>query len=170
VHASSYVDDGAQVGAGTKIWHFCHVLGRRGSARTAASGRTSTSGARSGDGVRVQNNVSIYDGVTSRTSCSAGRRWCSPTWSTRARRVSRKDEYRPTLGAARRDPRREQSTVVWRRPRSVSYCFVAAGAVVRGDVARLRADDGVPARRAGGRASCGVRLAAGADLKAWGSR
>ena len=65
VHESSYIDEGAQIGAGTKIWHFCHVQAGACMGENCSLGQNVNIGAnvRMGKGVKVQNNVSVYEGV-----------------------------------------------------------------------------------------------------------
>ena len=66
VHPRAVVDDGASVGAGTKIWHFCHVMGSAVVGERCVLGQNVFVGASvaMGDNVHVQNNVSVYEGVT----------------------------------------------------------------------------------------------------------
>src|SRR2546430_5297888 len=66
VHESSYVDDGAQVGRGTKIWHFCHVMPGAVIGERCNLGQNVVvmPGVRIGNNAKIQNNVSIYEGVT----------------------------------------------------------------------------------------------------------
>ena len=65
VHESSYVDDGVQIGAGTKIWHFCHIQRGAVIGTNCSLGQNVNIGCnvRIGNGVRIQNNVSVYEGV-----------------------------------------------------------------------------------------------------------
>ena len=65
VHESAYVDDGVTIGAGTKIWHFCHIQKGAVIGRNCSLGQNVNvaNNVRIGDGVRIQNNVSIYEGV-----------------------------------------------------------------------------------------------------------
>jgi UDP-2-acetamido-3-amino-2,3-dideoxy-glucuronate N-acetyltransferase len=65
VHESSYVDDGVTIGAGTKVWHFCHIQKGAVIGRNCSLGQNVNiaNNVRIGDGVRIQNNVSIYEGV-----------------------------------------------------------------------------------------------------------
>src|SRR6059058_3409897 len=83
VHESSYVDAGARIGKGTKIWHFCHVMPGAVIGERCNLGQNVVvmPGTRIGNNVKIQNNVSIYEGVTLRTTCSAGHPACSPTCS-----------------------------------------------------------------------------------------
>ena len=65
VHESSYIDDGVQIGSGTKIWHFCHVLSGASIGQNCSFGQNCSisPGVIIGDNVKVQNNVSIYEGT-----------------------------------------------------------------------------------------------------------
>ncbi len=65
IHVSSFVDDGAMVGRGTKIWHFCHILSRTVIGENCSIGQNVMIGpnVRVGNGCKIQNNVAIYDGV-----------------------------------------------------------------------------------------------------------
>src|ERR1700691_2810101 len=98
VHESSYVDDGATIGAGTKIWHFCHILSGAiiGERCNLGQNVVVMGGTRIGNNVKIQNNVSVYQGVE-----LAGAVFCGPSMvftnviNPRSD-VSRKDEYRPT--------------------------------------------------------------------------
>ncbi len=71
IHESSYVDDPVTIGAGTVIWHFCHILGEVVIGRNCSIGKNVTIGprVRLGDGCKIQNNVSIYEGVTLEEEC-----------------------------------------------------------------------------------------------------
>jgi UDP-2-acetamido-3-amino-2,3-dideoxy-glucuronate N-acetyltransferase len=161
LHESSYVDEGAQVGAGTKIWHFCHVLGSARIGKSCSLGQNVYVGkAVLGDGVRVQNNVSIYDGVTIEDHVFCGPSMVFTNVVNPRSEVSRKDEYRPTL--VRRGATIGANATVVCGATLGEYCFVAAGAVVRGDVPAYALVAGVPARRLGWMCRCGVRLALGA--------
>ena len=77
----SYLDDGAVVGAGTRIWHFCHVMPGAVIGERCSLGQNVVvmRGTRIGNNVKIQNNVSIYEGVSWRTMCSAARAASSPT-------------------------------------------------------------------------------------------
>jgi len=65
VHESSYIDEGAQIGKGTKIWHFCHVMGKAKIGENCSFGQNVFVGNQVvvGNGCKVQNNVSLYEGV-----------------------------------------------------------------------------------------------------------
>lgn len=165
VHASSFVDEGAQVGDGTKVWHFCHVLGSARIGRNCALGQNVFVGkAVLGDGVRVQNNVSIYDGVTLEDGVFAGPSCVFTNVVNPRSEVSRKDEYQPTL-VKRGASIGANATIVCGATLG-EYAFIGAGAVVRGDVPAYALMTGVPARRIGWMCACGVRLGLSAQLAA----
>jgi UDP-2-acetamido-3-amino-2,3-dideoxy-glucuronate N-acetyltransferase len=158
VHESSYVDDGAQVGAGTKIWHFCHVM------PGAVIGRECTIGqnvvimnrVRVGDRVKIQNNVSLYEGVTLEDDVFCGPSMVFTNVVNPRSHVSRKSEYRPTL--VRRGASIGANATIVCGATLGTYCFVGAGAVVTRDVPDYALVTGVPARRTGWVCACGVVL------------
>jgi UDP-2-acetamido-3-amino-2,3-dideoxy-glucuronate N-acetyltransferase len=165
LHPSSFVDDGAQVGAGTKIWHFCHVLGSARIGKGCNLGQNVYVGkAVLGDNVRVQNNVSIYDGVTLEDSVFCGPSMVFTNVVNPRAEVSRKDEYKPTV--VRRGATIGANATIVCGATLGEYCFVAAGAVVRADVPPFALVAGVPARRIGWMCKCGIRLDLPVDLTA----
>src|SRR5687768_16995437 len=130
VHESSYVDAGAEVGEGTRIWHFSHVMsGARVGARCNIGQNVVISpGVVIGDNVKIQNNVSIYTGVTLEDDVFCGPSMVFTNVVNPRSHVSRKHDYRlttvgrgATLGA--------NSTVVCGH-KIGRYAFVGAGAVV----------------------------------------
>jgi UDP-2-acetamido-3-amino-2,3-dideoxy-glucuronate N-acetyltransferase len=97
-HESAFVDDGAQIGEGSKIWHFCHVSpGARIGKRCALGQNVFVAGtAVVGDGVRIQNNVSIYDGVVIEDDAFIGPSAVFTNVINPRSEVSRKHEYMRT--------------------------------------------------------------------------
>jgi UDP-2-acetamido-3-amino-2,3-dideoxy-glucuronate N-acetyltransferase len=157
VHPSSFVDEGAMVGAGTKVWHFCHVLGTAKIGKNCALGQNVYVGkATLGDGVRVQNNVSIYDGVVLEDAVFCGPSMVFTNVVNPRSEVSRKDEYKATI--VRRGATLGANSTIVCGATLGEYCFVGAGAVIRGDVPAYALMLGVPARRVGWMCKCGVRL------------
>src|SRR4026208_699418 len=98
-HESSYIDDGAVIGDGTKIWHFCHVMpGAVIGARCNLGQNVAVmSGTRLGRNVKVQNNVSIYEGVELEDDVFCGPSCVFTNVTNPRSHVSRKSEYRRTL-------------------------------------------------------------------------
>jgi UDP-2-acetamido-3-amino-2,3-dideoxy-glucuronate N-acetyltransferase len=162
IHESSYVDAPVAIGAGTRIWHFSHILGNVTIGANCSIGQNVVIGPRVtvGSGCKIQNNVSIYDGVTLADDVFCGPSCVFTNVVNPRAAISRKSEFAPTsvgkgasIGA--------NATIVCGH--SVGrYAFIAAGAVVTRDVPDLALMAGVPARRIGWLSKAGMRL--GDDL------
>lgn len=157
-HETAIIDEGAEVGAGSRIWHFVHISAGARIGRNVVLGQNVYvgSGAVVGDDCKLQNNVSIYEGVVLEDGV-----FCGPSmvftnvYNPRAR-VERKEEFRETrvgseatLGA--------NCTIVC----GVTigrYAFVGAGAVVTHDVKNYALVAGVPARQTGWMSRRGEKL------------
>lgn len=157
-HESAFVDEGAAIGDGTKIWHFCHIsTGARIGENCTLGQNVFVSGAGVvGARVRIQNNVSIYDGVVIDDDVFVGPSAVFTNVINPRSEVSRKNEYRATrvgvgatIGA--------NATIVCGSTLG-SYSFVGAGAVVTKDVKPFALVVGVPARHVGWMCRCGVRV------------
>jgi UDP-2-acetamido-3-amino-2,3-dideoxy-glucuronate N-acetyltransferase len=158
VHESSYIDDGAIVGGGTKIWHFCHVMSGAVIGERCNLGQNVVvmPGTRMGDNVKVQNNVSIYEGVTLEDDVFCGPSCVFTNVVNPRSHVSRKAEYRKTL--VQRGASIGANATILCGITLGEYSFIGAGAVVRSDVPAFALMVGVPARRVGWMCRCGVRL------------
>ena len=158
VHESAYVDAGAVLGAGTKVWHFCHVMPGAiiGERCNLGQNVVVMPGTRLGDNVKVQNNVSIYEGVELEDDVFCGPSCVFTNVMNPRSHVSRKDEYRRTL--VRRGASIGANATIVCGNTIGEYAFVGAGAVVRGDVPAFALVVGVPARQVGWMCRCGVRL------------
>jgi len=158
VHESAYVDQPCEIGAGTKIWHFSHIM------KGARIGRDCILGQNVliagavviGDNVKIQNNVSVYGGTTIEDDVFLGPSCVLTNVSNPRSQISRHDFYEKillrrgaTVGA---NATIVCSTVLGR------YCFISAGAVVTKDVPDYALMSGVPARRVGWMSRHGHRL------------
>jgi len=157
-HESSYIDDGAVIGDGTKIWHFCHVLPGAVIGERCNLGQNVVvmGGTRIGNNVKIQNNVSIYEGVILEDDVFCGPSCVFTNVTNPRSHVPRKSEYRPTL--VRRGSSIGANATIVCGVTLGEYCFIGAGAVVRSDVPAYGLMVGVPARRVGWMCQCGVRL------------
>lgn len=149
IHPTAIVDEGAQIGAGTKIWHWVHVCGSAIIGKDCSLGQNVFVGNRGvlGNNVRVQNNVSIYDDVILEDDVFCGPSMVFTNVINPRSHVSRKHEYRKTLirqGASIGANATIVCGVVVGR-----YALIGAGAVVTHDVPDHALMTGVPARQSG---------------------
>ena len=98
IHESAYVDEGAQIGRGTRIWHFCHVMGGAVIGERCSLGQNVVvmNGVQIGHNVKIQNNVSIYEGVVLDDDVFCGPSMVFTNVVNPRSHVSRKHEYRTT--------------------------------------------------------------------------
>ncbi|ETW95732.1 MAG: hypothetical protein ETSY1_29450 [Candidatus Entotheonella factor] len=158
VHPSSYVDAGACVGPGTKIWHFCHIMPGAVLGSNCSLGQNTFVGSNVviGNNVKVQNNVSIYDNVTLEDDVFCGPSMVFTNVVNPRSHVSRKDEFADTL-VQRGASIGANATVVCGHTIG-AYAFIGAGAVVTSDVPPYALVYGNPARQHGYVCQCGIKL------------
>lgn len=158
VHDSSYVDEGAQVGAGTKIWHFCHVMPGAVIGADCNMGQNVVvmNGTHIGDRVKIQNNVSVYEGVVLEDDVFCGPSMVFTNVINPRSHVSRRGDFLRTL--VRRGATIGANATVLCGTTLGEYCFIGAGAVITKDVLAFAIMTGVPARRSGWACRCGVPL------------
>ena len=158
VHETAVVDEGARIGTGTKIWHFCHVMGSAEVGDGCVFGQNVFIGphVRIGHNAKIQNNVSVYDCVTLEDDVFCGPSMVFTNVLNPRSHVSRKDEFKDTL--VRQGATLGANCTIVCGTEIGRYSFVAAGAVVTSDVPPFALMMGVPARRAGWMCACGVRL------------
>ena len=157
-HQSAFVDAGAELGEGTKVWHFVHVsAGARIGARCAlGQGVYVGNDVVIGDNVRIQNNVSVYDAVTLEDDVFCGPSMVFTNVHNPRAAVVRKDEYRRTL-VKRGASLGANCTIVCGHVIG-AWAFIGAGAVVQIDVPDFALMVGVPARQIGWISRHGERL------------
>jgi UDP-2-acetamido-3-amino-2,3-dideoxy-glucuronate N-acetyltransferase len=159
VHPTAVVDPGAELGDGTRVWHFSHVMARARLGRKCVVGQNVYLGnVTVGDGVKIQNNVSLYDGVTLEDEVFCGPSCVFTNVINPRAFIERKDEYRPTR--VRRGATIGANATILCGATVGEYALVGAGAVVHGDVPSYALVVGVPARRIGWACRCGVTLPA----------
>jgi len=162
VHESAYVDDGVEIGAGSKIWHFVHILPGSVIGRNVIIGQNVMAGpnVRVGDGCKIQNNVSLYEGVELEADV-----FCGPScvftnvFNPRAA-ISRKSEFRRTLVG--RGATIGANATILCGVTIGEFAFIGASAVVTHDVPAHALMVGAPARRTAWVSRAGEKL--GADL------
>lgn len=158
VHESAYVDEGAVVGAGTKIWHFCHVMKGARIGQNCIFGQNVNvdGGVVIGNNCKVQNNVSIYTGAVLEDDVFLGPS-CVLTNVTNPRsQVKRHSLYEKTV--FKRGATVGANATIVCGITVGRYAFVAAGAVVAKDVPDYALMMGVPGRRNGWVSRHGHRL------------
>jgi UDP-2-acetamido-3-amino-2,3-dideoxy-glucuronate N-acetyltransferase len=158
IHPTAIVDDGAQIGTGSRVWHWVHVSSgaRIGSACSLGQNVFVANRVLIGDNVKIQNNVSIYDNVTLEDDVFCGPSMVFTNVYNPRSEVVRKDEYRDTL--VRRGATIGANATIICGVEVGSYAFIAAGSVVREDVRPFALIAGVPGRQIGWMSRHGERI------------
>lgn len=158
VHPSSYVDEPAQIGAGTKIWHFCHVMkgSRIGEHCNIGQNVVISPDVTIGNNVKIQNNVSVYTGCILEDDVFCGPSIVFTNVINPRSHVVRRNEYQQTL-VKRGASLGANATVVCGNTIG-RYAFIGAGAVVTRDIPDYALVYGNPARIHGWICACGIKL------------
>ena len=158
VHATAVVDEPCQIGAGTKIWHFSHIMAGSTIGRDCNLGQNVVVSpqCRLGNHVKVQNNVSIYTGVELEDDVFCGPSMVFTNVINPRSHIERKSEYRKTL--VRQGASLGANSTILCGHTIGRYALIAAGSVVTSDVPDYALMMGTPARRVGWICYCGVRL------------
>jgi UDP-2-acetamido-3-amino-2,3-dideoxy-glucuronate N-acetyltransferase len=161
VHPTAVVDDGAEIGAGTKVWHFCHVCSGAQIGRKCVLGQNVMidRGVSIGSNVKIQNNVAVYTGVSVADHCFLGPSCVFTNVTT------------PRSAFPRTDPVVDYVRTVLELGASVganatircgvtlgAWCLIGSGAVVTRDVLPHAVMAGVPAQQLGWACICGDML------------
>ncbi len=163
VHPSSYVDQPCEIGAGTKIWHFCHLeQGCRVGSGCSLGQNVFVAGEVSiGNNVKIQNNVSVYSGTVVEDDVFLGPSCVLTNVSNPRSQIDRRSSYEGTI--LRRGSTIGANATVVCGVTIGRYAFIGAGAVVTSDVPDYALMLGVPARQVGWMSRHGHRLSANAD-------
>jgi UDP-2-acetamido-3-amino-2,3-dideoxy-glucuronate N-acetyltransferase len=158
IHESAYVDKGARIGADTKVWHFCHVLGGAVIGERCSLGQNVVvmNGVKIGNNVKIQNNVSVYEGVELSDDVFCGPSMVFTNVVNPRSHISRRNEFKKTL-VGRGATIGANATIVCGVTLG-EYAFVGAGSVVTRNVPAYALMVGVPARKMGWMCQCGERL------------
>lgn len=158
VHETAIIDQGAQIGSDTKIWHFTHVMGKAQIGQNCNIGQNVyiDQNVTIGNGVKIQNNVSVYANVTIEDDCFLGPSMVFTNVMNPRAFVERKNEFKNTLvkkgcsiGA--------NATIVCGTTLG-EYSFIGAGTVVTKDVPNFAMMVGVPAKQIGWMSKNGEKL------------
>lgn len=159
IHPTAIVDDGANIGEGSRIWHWVHVsagavIGQRCS---LGQGVFVGNDVTIGDNVKIQNNVSVYDAVTLEDDVFCGPSMVFTNVYNPRSAVTRKDEYRRTV--VRQGATIGANATIVCGTTIGRYAFIGAGAVINRDVPAHALMVGVPARQVGWMSRFGERIA-----------
>jgi UDP-2-acetamido-3-amino-2,3-dideoxy-glucuronate N-acetyltransferase len=165
IHSTAIVDVGAQIGDGSRIWHWVHICAGARIGKDCSFGQNVFVGndVVIGNNVKVQNNVSVYDAV-----CLEDDVFCGPSmvftnvYNPRSA-ITRKNEYRKTV-VKRGATLGANSTIVCGTTIG-EHAFIGAGAVINRDVPAYALMLGVPAKRRGWMCTCGTQLAGSGQVK-----
>jgi UDP-2-acetamido-3-amino-2,3-dideoxy-glucuronate N-acetyltransferase len=157
-HPSAYIDQPCTIGAGTKIWHFCHIMPHvvLGEGCNLGQNVMVASHVRIGANVKIQNNVSVYEGVEIEDDVFCGPSCVFTNVINPRSQINRRGQYQKTL--VRRGATLGANSTIVCGATIGRYAFIGAGAVVRGDVPDYALMLGVPAVRKGWMSRHGQRM------------
>ena len=158
VHDSAIIDDDAEIGAGSRIWHWVHICGGAKIGQKVSLGQNVFVGNKVtiGDNCKIQNNVSVYDNVHLEEGVFCGPSMVFTNVHNPRALVERKDEYRDTL--VKKGASIGANATIVCGVTIGSYAFIGAGAVIIKDVPDFALMAGVPARQIGWMSAFGEKL------------
>ena len=159
IHPTALVDEGAQIGETSRVWHWTHVCSGARIGEHCSLGQNVFIGndVTIGNNVKIQNNVSVYDAVHIEDDVFCGPSMVFTNVYNPRSEIVRKNEYRPTL--VQKGATLGANCTIVCGVKISRYAFVAAGAVVTRDLRAFELVGGVPAKHLGWMCQCGVRLA-----------
>lgn len=158
VHPSAIVDAGAQIGEGSRVWHFAHICGGAKIGKNVSLGQNVFVGNKVviGDNCKIQNNVSVYDNVTLEEGVFCGPSMVFTNVYNPRSLIERKHEYRDTL--VKRGVTLGANCTIVCGVTIGEFAFIGAGAVINKDVKPYALMAGVPARQIGWMSEYGEQL------------
>jgi UDP-2-acetamido-3-amino-2,3-dideoxy-glucuronate N-acetyltransferase len=158
IHPSAIVDEGAQIGEGSRVWHFVHVCGGARVGKSVSLGQNVFVGNKVviGDRCKIQNNVSLYDNVTLEDGVFCGPSMVFTNVYNPRSLIERKSEYRDTL--VKRGATIGANCTIVCGVTIGEFAFVGAGAVINKDVKPYALMVGVPARQIGWMSQYGEQI------------
>ncbi len=158
VHESAIVDEGAQIGEGSRVWHFVHVCAGARIGRGVSLGQNAFVGNKVtiGDNCKIQNNVSVYDNVHLEEGVFCGPSMVFTNVYNPRSLIERKSEYRDTL--VKKGATLGANCTIVCGVTIGEYSFIGAGAVINKDVPAYALMVGVPARQIGWMSEYGEQL------------
>ena len=158
VHPSAIIDAGAQIGAGSRVWHFVHICGGAVIGTGCSFGQNVFVGNKVtiGDNCKIQNNVSVYDNVTLEEGVFCGPSMVFTNVYNPRSLIERKNEYRDTL--VKKGATLGANCTIVCGSTVGRYAFIGAGAVVNKDVPDYALMVGVPAKHIGWMSEYGEQL------------
>jgi UDP-2-acetamido-3-amino-2,3-dideoxy-glucuronate N-acetyltransferase len=158
IHDSSFIDDNVEIGPGTKIWHFSHILKDCKIGNDCSFGQNVVVGqsVTIGNKVKIQNNVSVYEGVTLEDGVFCGPSCVFTNVNNPRSEIVRKNEFRKTL--VKRGATLGANCTIVCGVTIGAFAFIGAGAVISKDVPSYALMVGVPAKQVGWMSEYGEKL------------
>ena len=155
---SAILDDGAQIGEGSRVWHFVHICGGAKIGKNVSLGQNVFIGNKVtiGDSCKIQNNVSVYDNVHLEEGVFCGPSMVFTNVYNPRSLIERKEEYRPTL--VKKGATLGANCTVICGITIGKFAFIGAGAVANKDVPAYALMVGVPAKQIGWMSEYGEKL------------